>query len=509
MKATAILAAAALVACGGRGADEAHDDHDDGPPMTSFTRWTAHHELFVEHPMFVVGQPARMAAHLTWLDGHDAVDDGSLTVELRQAGGAVVTATADAPARAGIFAPEPTPTVAGACTMVFRHAGLHPDEIVVDACVVYATAADVPDEDETPAGQIAFLKEQSWTTDLATAIVGTRAMTPTLRTTGELRAMAGREARLTATAHGRLQLPAKPLVLGMAVTKGQVLATIVPKLDDASSRAPLQADLRAARAELNAAETELARQERLWAAGTIPEKQVAEARTRVEVAHARLEAAESRLGQFDVGASGRGGAGAFQIRSPIAGSLVAIHVASGQSVEDGELLFTVVDLDRVWLHADVFEPDIAEAARATGATFRVDGYEEVFTIAPPDGRVVTLGQLVDEKTRTVPLIFELANPERKLRIGSFATVFIATGAPTDMLAIPEAAVVRDAGRPVAYVQVDGEAFERRVLDLGIRAGGWVEVRAGIVAGERVVVRGAYDVKLAASGGAVPEHSHAH
>jgi RND family efflux transporter MFP subunit len=334
-------------------------------------------------------------------------------------------------------------------------------------------------------------------------------MTPTLRTTGELRAMAGREARLTATAHGRLQLPARPLVLGMAVKKGEVLATIVPKLDDTSSRVTLSADVRAARAELKAAESELARQERLWEARTIPERQVVEARTRVELARARLQAAQGRLGQFDAGASGRGGAGAFQIRSPIAGSLVAIHAASGQSVEDGEQLFTVVDLSRVWLHADVFEPDIAAAAQATGATFRVDGYDQLFVIEPPDGRVVTIGQLVDEKTRTVPLIFELANPDGKLRIGSFATVFIATGPPVDALAIPESAIVRDAGRPVAYVQVEGESFERRVLVLGVRSGGWVEVRAGLVAGERVVVRGAYDVKLAAAGGAVPEHGHAH
>jgi RND family efflux transporter MFP subunit len=497
-----------LAACRDEHGHEHAEAHEEAA-STSFTRWTAQHELFVEHPVFVVGQPARMAAHLTWLDGHDAVADGSLTVELRQADGSVVTATAEKPARAGIFAPTPTPTAAGTCTMTFRHTGAHPDEIVVDACEVHATAADVPAEGDEPAGRISFLKEQSWTTDLATALVAPRPMTPTLRTTGELQAMAGREARLTATAHGRLQLPAQPLVLGMPVTKGQVLATIVPKLDDTSSRVTLSADVRAVRAELSAAESELARQERLWAARTIPERQVTEARTRVEVARARLQAAQGRLGQFDAGASGRGGAGAFQIRSPLAGSLVAIHAASGQSVEDGDLLFTVVDLSRLWLHADVFEPDIAKAAQATGASFRVDGYDDVFTIAPPDGRVVTIGQLVDEKTRTVPLIFELANPDGKLRIGSFATVYIATGEPRDTLAIPESAIVRDAGRPVAYVQVEGESFERRVLELGVRAGGWVEVRAGLAQGERVVVRGAYDVKLAASGGAVPEHGHAH
>ncbi len=504
------LAFALLLGCG-HGHDHAVDDHghDAERPSTSFTRWSAHHELFVEHPVFVVGEPAPMAAHLTVLAGHDPVTAGALTVELRQADGSVVAVTAATPARAGIYTPAPVPTVPGTCTLTFLYAGEPADELVVDACVVHAAGAALPAEEDEPAGRITFLKEQSWTTDLATEPVGERPMTPTLRTTGELRAMAGREARLTATTHGRLQLPATPLVLGMAVTRGQVLATIVPRLDDGANRVSLQAELRTARAELTAAETQLARSERLWDAGTIAERQLEEARTRVEIARARQAAAQGRIGQFDVGASGRGGTAAFQVRSPIAGTLVAIAAASGQSVEHGELLFTVVDLGRIWLHADVFEPDIARAAQATGATFRVDGYDELFAIGPPDGRVVTIGQLVDERTRTVPLIFELDNPGGKLRLGSFATVFIATGPPAPALAIPDSAVVHDAGRPVAYVQVEGEAFERRVLELGIRSGGRVEVRAGLTAGERVVVRGAYDVKLAASSGAVPGHGHAH
>ena len=54
-----------------------------------------------------------------------------------------------------------------------------------------------------------------------------------------------------------------------------------------------------------------------------------------------------------------------------------------------------------------------------------------------------------------------------------------------------------------------QVFERRVLTLGIRSGGWAEIKSGIAKGEHVVTRGAYDIKLAASGGALPEHGHAH
>ncbi|MBZ0238037.1 MAG: efflux RND transporter periplasmic adaptor subunit, partial [Deltaproteobacteria bacterium] len=204
-----------------------------------------------------------------------------------------------------------------------------------------------------------------------------------------------------------------------------------------------------------------------------------------------------------------GGGRAFQLRSPLAGTLVEIHPASGQSVEAGEALFTVVDLSRVWVHAHVFEPDIARVAGATRATFKVDGHAQPFEIAPPDGAVVTVGNMVDEKTRTVPMIFEVGNADGKLRIGSFASVFIATGAPRAALAVPDGAIVDDAGREVIYVQVGGESFERRVVGTGIHSGGWTEITSGLAAGERVVTRGAYSIKLAAAGGSLPEHGHAH
>ncbi len=498
---------AALAACGKR-----HDDHAAAPAerVESFTRWSPQHEVFVEYPPFVVGQSSQLAAHVTILDGHDPVRAGSVSAILRQASGPAIEATVAAPAQPGIFLPALTPSVAGACTLVVRVVREGATDEVSSPCVVHAAGAALPAATEEPPGRITVLKETTWASDLATEPAAEHPLVPTLRTTGELRATAGREARLTATAHGRVLFEGTAPVLGSPIAAGQVLARIVPQIADAGDRVSLSAELASARTELAAAEAQLARSERLWAERTIPEKQVEEARTRVQLARVRSNAAQGRLGQFDAGAAGRtGGRTTFQVRSPLAGTLVAIHVSSGESVEDGELLFTVVDLSRVWLHADVFEPDIPRVEKATRASFRVDGQEAPIAIAPPDGNVVTIGKLVDEKTRTVPIIFELPNVEQRLRIGSFATVWIETGEPVRALAIPETALVDDAGKTVAYVQVGGEAFERRMLGLGIRSGGRVQVTSGLSPGDRVVTRAAYDIKLASAGGAVPEHGHAH
>lgn len=499
-----VLALAALAGCGND--HHRHDDHEDEPAASAFTVWTQTHEVFAEYPTFVVGAESTFAAHLTTRRDHRPVAEGEVTVTLRQADGTTISGKATGPQSPGLFRPAVTPTVKGPCTLTLAFGA----EDVVTECMVYADAKSIPEEGDEPAGRISFLKEQAWTMEFAVDDVGTRELTPTLRASGEIRATAGREARITASAAGRVVLATPTPVLGMRVERGQVLGTVHPRLPDTLDRATLGAELRQLRAELSAAEGQLARDERLAADGAIPARQLEESRTRVEVARARLAGAEGRLAQFDAGAAGRvGGGRAFQLRSPLAGTLVEIHPASGQSVEAGEALFTVVDLSRVWVHADIFEPDIARVVGATRANFKVDGHAQPFEIAPPDGAVVTVGNLVNEKTRTVPMIFEVGNADGKLRIGSFASVFIATGAPRAALAVPDGAIVDDAGREVVYVQVEGESFERRAVGTGIRSGGWTEITSGLAAGERVVTRGAYAVKLAAAGGAVPGHGHAH
>ena len=76
-----------------------------------------------------------------------------------------------------------------------------------------------------------------------------------------------------------------------------------------------------------------------------------------------------------------------------------------------------------------------------------------------NGKLVTIGRVIDPSSRTVPVIFELENPSGRLRIGQFARVYVATGAATSGLAIPESAVLDEGGKPVAYVQLEGERFE--------------------------------------------------
>jgi RND family efflux transporter MFP subunit len=514
----ALLLAALLCACRGHSHDDhAKDDHDHGAPAElpgqSVTIWAERTELFMEYQPLIVGKETRFAAHVTELPSGKAVTAGKASVTVKLAGGTPEVASADAPGSPGIFRPTIVPRLAGTCELIFRVEGPQVTETFsAGPCQVFpgedAARKALGDPAEAP-GRITFLKEQQWKTDFTLAQVGERDLQDGVRASGEIRPVAGRQARVAAPVAGRVELASPAPLLGTPVKRGTMLAAIAPRATGGADRATLAADVAALEAEVQAAKAELARAQRLVADQAAPARTVDEARTRLQVAEARRGGAGGRLAQYDASATGGGGGRRFELRAPIDGILVTIDAATGESVEEGQVLFDVIDLARVWLVAHVFEPDVPRVESARTAWFTIEGYAQPFTIDDTNARLVTVGRVIDPKTRTVPVIFEVDNGDGRLRIGNFTRVVIATGAPRSALAIPEAAIVDDAGKPVAYVMVEGEAFERRPLRLGLRSNGWVEVLEGVAAGERVVVKGAYEVRLSAASGAVPAHGHAH
>ena len=501
------------------GHEHAHEDHaghghsEGDLPALSVTLWAEKTELFMEYEPLVVNRASRFAAHLTTMRDFKAVTSGVLKISLRSADGSLLEAGADGPSRPGIFRFNVTPKKAGTYKISLAYDGqgitdtIQAGDAAVHPDLEAARKAAPPAEE----GGIAYTKEQQWEIDFATVAAGEHMLQPSVRAVGEIKPVSGREAKLTAPARGRITLATPTPLPGTEVKKGQLLATVAPYLAAGGDRSTLEAEQRSAMAEHTAAVRQLERLERLLEEQAVPERRVEDARARVSVARARLEAASGRLQQYSQGAAGLGGrsAGAFQLRSAIDGTLVEVNATTGDGVEEGNLLFVVIDVARIWLVARVFEPDIPRAEAAVAAWFKIEGYDQPFTIDKSKGRVVTVGRVIDPKSRTVPVIFEMENPDGRIRIGQFAEVFIATGEPQKGLAIPAAALLDDGGKQIVFVQTEGETFERRVLKTGIRSKGLIEVITGVKHGERVVTKGAYEVRLAAASGAIPEHGHVH
>jgi cobalt-zinc-cadmium efflux system membrane fusion protein len=117
--------------------------------------------------------------------------------------------------------------------------------------------------------------------------------------------------------------------------------------------------------------------------------------------------------------------------------------------------------------------------------------------------------VVDEKTGALPVQFQIANPGGLLLVGQHATAVLYRRDKVRVPAVNRQAVLTEAGRAYVWVQVGGEQFARRYIDVATRDGDLVGIRSGVKPGDRVVIKGAYEVQLAAASKGLPAEGHVH
>jgi len=502
-----VLAGLWLWACRG---GAVKSDVSENPTARSITQWTEKTELFLEYPPLIAGEVSRFSVHLTELNSFKPLTAGRVIVELRSTDGGTESFSVEAPSRPGIFGLDVKPTKPGVWKLVVRlESPALQDVHGVGNVEVYSSpweAARSPKEEAIEA--ISFLKEQQWTLDFAIAIVKEHSLRESLRVPAEIRPRTGGEAGVITPVAGRIAAGGVIPGTGAAVRQGEILARIVPKTAIPADRAALELNLTEALSSLALAEKDLQRVERLANAGAIPGRRLDESTVAEANARARLEAARILLAQHELTRSAEEGSTEnleFILRAPIAGVIADSLAVAGAGVEEGQRLFRVVALDPVYVVA--FIPE-ADSGRLDGLT---EGEMEVFGDGRsiPLGRVVSVGRVVDPVSRTVPVIYEFRNPEARLAVGQSVFVRLFTGNKTVGLAVPESAIVDDAGRPVIFIQVAGESFLRRPVRLGLRDSGYVGILEGANGGERVVTSGAYQIRLAALSPQVPAHGHVH
>jgi membrane fusion protein, heavy metal efflux system len=188
------------------------------------------------------------------------------------------------------------------------------------------------------------------------------------------------------------------------------------------------------------------------------------------------------------------------ITAPFDGRVIARNLTKGEVVEVTDKLFTVADLSKVWVLANIPEKDIP-FIRADAATPNASGLDqlvEVLLTAYPDevfhGKVTYVGDVLDAATRTMNLRLELPNPHRKLKPEMYATIRVHSLPEEGVLMVPEAAVQRERDRRFVFVQRDPRTFEARDVRLGESNGDAVKVLDGLQEGEPIVVKGAYVLK---------------
>jgi membrane fusion protein, copper/silver efflux system len=169
------------------------------------------------------------------------------------------------------------------------------------------------------------------------------------------------------------------------------------------------------------------------------------------------------------------------IVSPAAGTVLVKNAVEGMAVTPGMTLYTIADLSRVWILADLYAGELPAVHRGDP----VDVIPSFLAGRRFEGRVDFLYPTVNAETRTVRMRIVAANPSGELRPGMFATVSV-RGAAREALAVPRSAVIDTGKRTIAFVETSPGHFEPRELSVGERTADFVEVRSGLRAGERVV-----------------------
>jgi len=507
MRPFAVSLCLALTVFGCRKQESARDNHGDGPGGVSITIWTEKSELFVEFPQLVAGKPANFAAHLTRLSDFTPLTEG--TVAFVAAGLEEVRQELKSPTRPGIWIPTLTFPRSGCYELTLRISGPQiEDTIAAGKLTVFASEAEIPKEAEEGGSAISYLKEQQWRMPFATARVGRTNLMDTMRASGQVGPRPDRKVVIVAPVSGRYDAPGEGLPLPGAEVAPQVpVGTIQPLLRGpegvayAINRLQIERELAAAQMRLDRAEKEYDRVKKLFENRAKSQRDVDDAELEVKLARSSAETVTKMKG--DLGTLK--GMESVPLVSPFKGTIVEVKATPGAYVEAGTPLFTIIDLGLVWVEANLFEDDAPRIPQGATASFTLHGNERRHEA----GRHVNVGSVVDENTRTVRVIFEFENGHG-VRIGNFVDLSIDIGKKSGVLAIPESAILDEDGIPVAYVQTEGESFEKRVLTLGARDRGMVEVLSGLEDGERVASKGAYLVKLASMSSQLPAaHGHPH
>jgi len=482
---------------------------DPEPHPESFTNWTTKTELFMEYPPLVSGQTSRFAIHLTRLDNFKAISKGRVEVRLAGADGKTDVVAADAPSRPGIFGVDVKAPSAGDYRLAVHFTGEGITEVhdLGEIASSPTKAAATHEHGAATQETIAFLKEQQWTLDFGTAIVEDRQLKSGLRVQAEVIPRSGGQAEVRVPFDGRIVASTLPLI-GASVRQGQVLASILPPTSSPSDLASLELTKNESNLSLQLARKDRERAERLVKAGAAPAKRLDEAQTVEATAEARLKASEARIAQYDASSSAEPaapGAKVFALRAPISGVIVETHAAPGANVNAGEALFKIVDVDTVYVSAIVPEADLPQVRNLSGAELEMPGTDQPRRLQ----RLISVGRVVDAASRTFPVIYEVDNRDRRIAVNQAVHVRLLTTITNVVPVVPESAIVDDGGRPVIFIQEAGETFLRRLVKLGIREGGSVQVLEGVWPGERVVTRGAHLVRLSAMSSQVPAHGHVH
>ena len=280
----------------------------------------------------------------------------------------------------------------------------------------------------------------------------------------------------------RAEAPGRVVAIGAEAGQSVEAGEVLVRLDVGRAATALQA----ARTGVSQAEAALAQAERqrdlarrLVEGGSLPQQRLDDAQDGVRLAQAALESARAQT------AMSRRGLTEAVVRAPFDGTVVETLVEVGELATPGSPLLQLVDTSGLEARV-LLDPrralDVPVGAEASLEAHARPG--ETFA-----AQVVRVGEVVDPRTRRLPVVVHIEDPQHRLRPGLTGVVSVRTGDPVAALVIPDDALFERYGEPHVFVVDEDSKAHRRGVVVERRENGRAVIREGVEAGERVIVAG--------------------
>lgn len=325
-----------------------------------------------------------------------------------------------------------------------------------------------------------FTGEQEEQDSYRTTVVERRDIGSSIMATGIIKPKVGAEVRVGSRISGIVNtLHAN---VGDIVQKGDLIA----ELDSTELKAKYDQSLAAlatARADYKYAKTDLERQKQLFRKEFISENKLDLAQKSFQIKKAQYEQAEANLDYAQVQLE------YTRIRAPINGIVASVSTQEGETVAASfaaPTFVTIIDLDRLEVHAYVDETDIGRVKVGQEAFFTVDTYRDVEF----EGKVTAIYPEAEIQNNVVNYIATINIAEfrgKTLRPEMTTTVTIYLDSRKDVLAVPTTALQRE--RSGMVVNIPGkDKIEKKPVETGWSSDGFTEITAGLSEGDTVILR---------------------
>lgn len=385
---------------------------------------------------------------------------------------------------------------------------------LLSGCTSTIKIPEVPERTESQSSQnqvIQLSPEQEQALNLKVESVKATPLALKLQTTGEVDAINDRMSHSYSPVMG--QVVSVSTAIGESVTKGQVLARLrsdqVGQLQSAflTEALQIQAEQKQAQVELNLSKIKYDRETKLFNERISPRADLEAARAQYEKEQAAIQTLQdkwdalllnykARLSLYgaDPGVVSRVLKNKtiepyISIIAPRNGILINRGVNQGELVDTSKEMFTIADLSRVWLTANIYEKDVPLVFKNQPVLVKLDSLPNTAF----QGNVSFVGTILNPETRTLEVRSEVANPKLLLKPNMFARVEINIG-NKKTLAVPNEAIQRTGDYSFIYLSPAPHQYIEKQVTLGVTSGLFTEILDGVQINEQIVTYGTLALK---------------